>query len=311
MGSRHSSVHPVARTPWRRGARFLTASWNAERRAAPTRSDDESGAILILALVFLVAVSLIVTGLLTWVGTSLNATGAFEYERNVEFTATSAVNLAIQNTRYTFDAGSPALFLNNATPELCASYPTAPAQPTVDVYCSLVWQPYSASTRVFTYSACNIGSLNNAKPADCAAKPLLQAVIAFDDYPSGVASPNPTASGCEPILPQTPGGQDNGSCGVSMTQLSWQWNPVVPTITSLSPSSGSTNGGTTVTIQGTGFTSGETVNFVEQPQELPPPLRLHTTRPWRRRSPTQRRAALFPPASKWRHQPSPSVKRTS
>ena len=53
-----------------------------------------------------------------------------------------------------------------------------------------------------------------------------------------------------------------------MTQLSWQWNPVVPAVTSLSPASGSTSGGTTVTIQGTGFTSGETVNFVEQPQEL-------------------------------------------
>ena len=157
-------------------------------------------------------------------------------------------------------------FLNNATPELCASYPTA--QPTVDVYCSLVWQPYSASTRVFTYSACNTTDPDNAKPADCAAKPLLQAVVAFDDYPPGVASPSPTPSPCTPILQQVPNGPENGSCGVSMTQLSWQWNPVVPAITSLSPSSGSTSGGTTVTIQGTGFTSGETVNFVEQPQEF-------------------------------------------
>jgi len=235
--------------------------------------NDESGAVIILALVFLVAVSLIVTGLLTWVGASLNATGSFQIERNVEYAATDAVNLAIQNTRYTFDAGSPNKFLNSATPESCASYSIPGQANSVDVYCSLVWQPYSANTRVFTYSACTTNSANNAKPTDCAAKPLLQTIVAFDDYPSGIASPSPTPSECTPIRQQgnPPSGPDNGSCGQSMTQLSWQWDPVVPAITALSPSTGSTNGGTTVTIQGTGFTSGETVNFVEQPQELPVP----------------------------------------
>ena len=109
-------------------------------------AQDESGAVLILALIFLVAVSLIVTGLLTFAGTSLNATGSFATERNVEFTSTSAVNLAIQNTRYSFDVGSPHQFLNNATPELCASYPLQTAS--VNVYCTLVWQPYSSNTRV-------------------------------------------------------------------------------------------------------------------------------------------------------------------
>ena len=91
----------------------------------PTRSGDESGAVIILALVFLVAVSLIVTGMLTWVGASLHATGSFQNERDVEYAATDAVNLAIQNTRYTFDYGttnpnvSPATpMLNNPTPEL-------------------------------------------------------------------------------------------------------------------------------------------------------------------------------------------------
>ena len=61
---------------------------------------------------------------------------------------------------------------------------------------------------------------------------------------------------------------ENGSCGVSMSQVSWQWNPIVPAITSLTPASGTASGGTTVHINGTGFTTGETVNFTEQPQEL-------------------------------------------
>ena len=55
-------------------------------RATPrhNRAADESGAVLVLALVFLIAVSLIVTGLLTFVGTSLRDTSAFSNERNVE-----------------------------------------------------------------------------------------------------------------------------------------------------------------------------------------------------------------------------------
>jgi hypothetical protein len=259
--------------------RALAAVLRAQRDESTGRGGDESGAVIILALVFLVAVSLIVTALLTWVGGSLHATGSFTDERNVEYAATNGVNLAIQNTRYTFDFGTTnplstppnTAMLNNATPELCASYQIPnEAASQVDVYCSMVWQAYSANTRIFTYSACSSASASNATAADCAAKPLLQAVIAFDDYPSGVAVPSPSPTPCVPILQQgnPPSGLDNGSCGSSMAQVSWQWNPVVPAVTSLSPTAGSASGGTTVTIQGTGFTTGETVNFTEQPQEL-------------------------------------------
>jgi len=255
----------------RRALQRARAGWELKtvgRTEQPGMHDDESGAILILALVFLVAVSLIVTGLLTFVGTSLTATGSFASERNAEFTATSAVNLAVQNTRYTFDAGSPHQFLNNATPELCASYP--PQAASVNVYCSMVWQPYSANTRVFTYSACPSSTGTNAA-ADCAAQPKLQAIVAFDDYPPGVASPSPNPSSCTPIVQQgfPPSGLQNGSCGESVTQISWQWSPAVPAVTSLSPSTGTTTGGTTVTIKGAGFTTGETVSMTPQLSQPP------------------------------------------
>ncbi len=255
MASRSHSARNVVSTRHGRldqRARALVPSWRSTR-AAQARGTDESGAILVLALVFLVAVSLIVTALLTWMGTSLSATGSFTFERNVEYAATDAVNLAIQNTRFSFDVGSPTPFLNNATPEACAAYTTSGQS--VDVYCSMLWQPYSANTRVFTYSACSAGSPSDASPADCAAKPLLQAIVAFDDYPPGVAAPSPNPTPCQPI-------SKNGSCGLSMTQVSWQWRPVVPAITSLSPSTGSITGGATVTIRGSGFAAGETVNFV-------------------------------------------------
>ena len=215
--------------------------------------------MLILALVFLVAVSLVVTALLSWLGTSLNATASFTYERNVEYGVTDAVNLAIQNTRYSFDVGTPTPFLNNATPELCATYAVPEQSNSVHVYCSMIWQPFSANTRVFSYSACTSDSPSDATPADCAAMPLLQAVVAFDDYPSGVATPSPQPSPCTPI-------QSNGTCGLSMSQVSWQWHPIVPAITSFTPASpsGPVTGGTTLTINGSGFTSGATVNFVLQ-----------------------------------------------
>jgi hypothetical protein len=275
----HSSRPALRPSGLIRRTHALIASRRSDRATATNRrSGDESGAVIILALVFLVAVSLIVTGMLTWVGASLHATGSFQNERDVEYAATDAVNLAIQNTRYTFDYGttnpnvSPATpMLNNPTPELCATYQVSGQTTSVDVYCSMVWNAYSANTRTFTYSACSTGSPSNAKPADCAAKPLLQAIVAFDDYPSGVATPSPNPTPCTPILPQTPGGLANGSCGVSMTQVSWLWSPTVPAINSLTPASGSTSGGTAVVIQGTGFTSGETVNFTEQPGELAGP----------------------------------------
>ena len=72
MASKRSSTHR---------ARWLAAQWRARRGTALPPGHDESGAVIILALVFLVAVSLIVTGLLTFVGTSLHATGSFQNER--------------------------------------------------------------------------------------------------------------------------------------------------------------------------------------------------------------------------------------
>ena len=121
----------------------------------------------------------------------------------------------------------------------------------------MVWQPYSSNTRVFTYSACTSTSATNNSPADCAAKPLLQARFAFYDYPSA-ASISSSPPKCQLIT-------SGGSCGENMTEISWLWNPVVPAVSpTLSPNTGPIAGGTTVTIQGTGFTGGDTVNFVQE-----------------------------------------------
>ena len=79
-----------------RDVRAAVIARQRHSRSSRPSSRDESGAILVLALVFLVAVSLIVVGMLSWVGTSLIATASFTNERSAETAATSAVNLAIQ-----------------------------------------------------------------------------------------------------------------------------------------------------------------------------------------------------------------------
>ncbi len=262
------SQHRLAR--WSGRTHTLASRWRSQHSdgsPSRTRRTNEDGAVLVLALVFLIAVSLIVTGLLTFVGTSLNATGTFQNDRNVEIALTDGINLAIHNTRYQFDTGSPTPFLNNPSPELCATYQVPnEANNFVDVYCSMVWQPFSANTRVFTYSACAYTAppTGSTPAADCAAKPSVQDIVAYYDYPSGgAATPSPNPSPCTPIE-SINGSPGNGSCGETITQISWQWNPVVPEVSAISPASGPTTGGTTVCIQGTGFTAGATVNFVQQ-----------------------------------------------
>lgn len=234
----------------------------ANRSREGSQRQDESGAILVLALVFLLVVSLIVTGLLTLVGTSLTDSGTLTSSRNMENAATDAVNLAIQNTRYSFD---PYSLLDAASPQSCMTYTGYPGYPVTfpatsattffDVYCSMVWQPDSANgyTRTITYSACVSGGTATA----CAAAPFLQAIVAFDDNPPGSVAPSVDPTKCTPIA-------SDGSCGESMTQLSWQWNAVVPKVITITPVSGLTTPGTTVTVTGTGFVAGETVNFLQE-----------------------------------------------
>jgi hypothetical protein len=241
-------------------------------RHTQCRSDsDETGAVIVLALVFLISVSLIVLALLSWVGTSLTASAKFSDERTAEAAATSAVNLAIQNTRYTFTSA----MVNASPPVQCWGSTLASAPPSslsvdgqkFDVWCSMVWQPFSqtAQNRTVTYSACP----DPTTGAQCAAAPTLQAIVAFDDSPGG-AAPVPSN---HPVPCTTP---PNGYCGESMTQQSWQWNPTVPSVSSISVTSAPStalSGGSPITMQinGSGFVDGSTVDFVQETGANPGP----------------------------------------
>jgi hypothetical protein len=226
---------------------------------AESRTSDESGAVLVLALIFLVSVSLIVTALLTFVGSGLSATASFNNQRNLEYAATSTVNLAIQQTKTTFNSN-----LLEASPPAQCWGPSGQSQPpsqltingyTIYVWCSMTWQPLSGSTRTVTYSACpapagsgaNTTSLpkNTNLAATCASSPLLQAIETFDDY----AADSPVTNKPVPCSAVN-------TCGQTQNQDSWIWNPVVPQVFSISSASGPANGQTTFTITGSGFVPG-------------------------------------------------------
>ena len=236
----------------------LISRRSERRRAGESSHGDEAGAVLILALVFLVAVSLIVVALLSWLGTSLSATTTFGNERLVENAATSAVNLAIQNTRGKFVSQ-----MTNASPPVACWYdgsgnaqqpPPLPNDPSdqIDVWCSMVWQPFNSATRTITYSACPTAQTSD--PATCAAAPLLQAVVTFDDYEPGLIVPSPTPVPCSVT----------GLCGQTLTQQSWQWSPSVPSVSAISPTTNTIAGNVCLTITGSGFVPGSSVNFVEE-----------------------------------------------
>jgi hypothetical protein len=243
----------------------LRVRLNEHNRArAEFSASDEAGAVLVLALIFLVAVSLIVTALLTLVGTSLSATSSFNNQRNLEYAMTSTVNLAIQQTRTTFNSS-----LLEASPPVPCWGPTTGTSDltingyTINVWCSMTWSPFSGSTRVITYSACPQYVQGKTNPSDatnfgwkCGKSPLLQAIESYDDYATN-----------SPVTAQPVNCNAINSCGQTQTQISWLWNPVVPEVASVTSTSGSaatgaSNATTQFTINGSGFVQGAQVNLV-------------------------------------------------
>ncbi len=206
--------------------------------------------------------------------------GNFKSERSLENAVTSAVNLAIQYTRTNFVNQSV-----NASPPVACLYSgqngagSAQQPPPIDsnpndvvsVWCSMVWQPSSPSTHVVTYSACQ----SSVTAAACANGPLLQAVVTFDDYEVGLIVPSQTPVPCS----------ETGLCGQALNQNSWQWGPIVPSVSSIAttppttPPTSTTDGGTPLTITGTGFVPGSSVNFVQESGDQPTSANIVITVP--------------------------------
>ena len=254
----------------RQSGRHATAASAVTSRAS--RAGDESGAVLILALLFLVVIGLIVGGLASWTANGLSNSLNFQKDRSAQYALSSTTQVAIQNIRYTPLLGSNQT-LNASPPSYCWGATPSPGTGNVSVltvlndqvavWCSTVWNPTSASTRVVTVSACltsvvptppggsSLASVQ-AAATKCAASPGLQTIVTFDDY----SSANPTVNPGVCISPP------NGTCGQGMTINSSTIGTVNPAVTSLSATVGPLTGGTALTVTGTGFVAGATVNFI-------------------------------------------------
>ena len=92
-----------------------------------------------------------------------------------------------------------------------------------------------------------------AAQTTCPQAPFLQAIVTFDDYPQGVSAP----SNVQCVV----------YCGSAMTINDWNWNPVVPAVTGVTginrvTRSTRSTAAQPITITGSGFANGATVNFV-------------------------------------------------
>lgn len=199
---------------------------------------DERGGVLILALIYITAISLIVGALANWAMNDLNNTTRFQSASSIDYSATSAAEVAIQSIRYTPLVAQTAVLGN------CFDVPAGMNVSglsnvngfTVAVWCNTVQNLASAQTRVVTFYACPVSSLNLASPVAaglvCQAAPLLTAKVAFDDYPpGGSASLTRTCSTW---------------CGQGATTQKWTWGNT-PTFTA-----GSTPNSITITSSAPG-----------------------------------------------------------
>lgn len=121
--ARHSlaAASPVRRRLARRAAATIDGR-RAER--------DESGAVLILALVFLVVAALSLVALVTFAGTGLLNTANLKRLRALEYASSSATDIAIQAVRYSGDAYDTATGTPVSTPQNCLGPTWAGFSPT-------------------------------------------------------------------------------------------------------------------------------------------------------------------------------------
>jgi hypothetical protein len=153
---------------------------SANRRRAKGQPHGERGAILILAMAYITVIGVIVAALTTWTSGDLNNTSKFTAARSLDYSLSSAVEVAIDNIRYAPVAAS----VNAAVPVACwGSSPSTYTLPNAGAYdiatwCSTLSVPGTYKTRTVTISAC----VSTTSAAACAASPQLQVVIVFDDY---------------------------------------------------------------------------------------------------------------------------------
>lgn len=216
------------------------STWHAPRRskfagyrqvfnsvAASDSGGGERGAVLILALVFLLVGSLTITALASWTTTSLSNTLRFNTARAELYAAGGATQVAITTARYEFQT-------NNST----TGYPCAGSNPAIDIsaggstnavyvadWCVAplisTLNEYQASlgitaTRQITFYAC-LSTSGTTLASNCA-NPILTAVVDFND--NVIQNTNGGSSTIENSCTSTV--NESLTCGNAMYVVSWK-----------------------------------------------------------------------------------------
>lgn len=172
---------------------------------------------MILALIFIVSIGLIVGALSDWAMNDINNSTKFKSASELDYTASSTVEVAIQSIQHY------PVYTETASPNI--GYCWAPTSGYVSqqslngykvaVWCTTVQVLKSQETRTVTFYACRSTLKSNSSSATvqaagvaCGAHPLLLAQVVYDDYAPG-----------QPPLTQT----CTTSCGESATPVEWQW----------------------------------------------------------------------------------------
>jgi hypothetical protein len=185
---------------------------------------DESGAVLVLALVFMVVTALVVTGLAAWSGNDIKNIGNIKSGRSALYAADGAVQTAIWNVRYAYPPG-----ISNgksATPwtGFCPSFGSgAGTNPmtvdgwSIDVTCSVtVNEGSSPNSRTATFSAYPASRCNGS---GCGGNSLVTAQVQFNDFSSLLVNTCPVENSA------TWTNEPTTSCGTGAITVSWVVQP--------------------------------------------------------------------------------------
>ena len=173
--------------------------WPSTRRATLARetvSDEgnESGAILILALVFVIIVTFSIFGLITFGGVGIKNTVGLKSQRALEYAADGATTAAIQTVRYSY------LSFNAYPPIDClpdGAVLSAPDSVTMTINseqmvvdCSSTSLPSNLSPRpqdrVIAFYACTTSQLTTGPEPYCfAGNSIVTATVDFQDVSNG------------------------------------------------------------------------------------------------------------------------------
>lgn len=190
--------------------------WRRARSYGAPAHDD--GAVLILALVFIVAIALILSSLLSLTGNDILNASNLQSQRAVAYAADGATTAAIQAVRYSdtpfttpqscLPNGAPSISLDGLVMSVTCDGKSQNGRDTPGCYKDVSNSNLPCTTRVVNFVACSGVSICSAASSSW----LLQATVAFDDY-----KPNPPADPVDVCA------LSNGTetCGIGMAVVSW------------------------------------------------------------------------------------------